>query len=207
MSEQVSKIATVFDSEEQHVGQVYARALLQVASASNKVDLVVDQLESVVRDVLDKSSEAELILSNPKMSADEKIGFLDRVFASEMDGTLLKFLKVLCRRQRMNFVRSIAQSALEQRDEMAGRMQVDVITSAPLAESSSQALIAKLKAIFNKDVRLNSSVDPSILGGLVVRIGDTVYDGSLDGQLKLLRKETKTKSEASVRAKASQMAS
>jgi F-type H+-transporting ATPase subunit delta len=206
MSEKVSKIATVFDSEEQHVGQLYAKALLQAASSDGQVDMVVDQLESFVGEVLAKSPSLETILSNPKMSADEKIGILDRVFSASMNSTLLKFLKVLCRRQRMQFVRAIARSAADQRDELAGRMQVDVITSTGLSDASSAALAAKLSGIFKKEVRLNPSVDPSILGGLVVRVGDTVYDGSLDGQLKLLRKETKVKAEAAVRSKASQLA-
>jgi F-type H+-transporting ATPase subunit delta len=206
MSEKVSKIATVFDSEEQHVGQLYAKALLQAASSDGQVDVVVDQLESFVGDVLAKSPSLEMILSNPKMSADEKVGILDRVFSASMNSTLLKFLKVLCRRQRIQFVRAIARSAADQRDELAGRMQVDVITSTGLSDASSAALAAKLSGIFKKDVRLNPSVDPSILGGLVVRVGDTVYDGSLDGQLKLLRKETKVKAEATVRLKASQLA-
>ncbi|MCE3015325.1 MAG: ATP synthase F1 subunit delta [Pirellula sp.] len=206
MSEKVSKIATVFDSEEQHVGQLYAKALLQAASSDGQVDNVVDELESFVGEVFEKSPSLETILSNPKMSADEKIGILDRVFSSSMNSTLLKFLKVLCRRQRMQFVRAIARSAADQRDELAGRMQVDVITSTGLSDASSAALAAKLSGIFKKEVRLNPSVDPSILGGLVVRVGDTVYDGSLDGQLKLLRKETKVKAEATVRSKASQLA-
>ncbi len=56
MTEQVSQVATVFDSEEQHVGQVYAKALLQAAKSSNKVDVVVEQLESFVTDVLSKNA-------------------------------------------------------------------------------------------------------------------------------------------------------
>lgn len=206
MSEKVSKIATVFDSEEQHVGQLYAKALLQAASSDGQVDIVVDELESFVGDVLAKSASMETILSNPKMSADEKIGILDRVFSASMNGTLLKFLKVLCRRQRMQFVRAIARSAADQRDELAGRMQVEVITSTGLSDASAAALASKLSGIFKKEVRLNPRLDPNILGGLVVRVGDTVYDGSLDGQLKLLRKETKAKAEAAVRMKAPQLA-
>lgn len=61
MSEKVSKIATVFDSEEQHVGQLYAKALLQAASSDGQVDIVVDELESFVGDVLAKSAAMETI--------------------------------------------------------------------------------------------------------------------------------------------------
>ncbi len=77
MTEQESQVATVFDSEEQHVGQVYAKALLQAANLSNKVDVVVEQLESFVSDVLNKNSAIDFFLSNPKQSVDSKMGLLD----------------------------------------------------------------------------------------------------------------------------------
>jgi F-type H+-transporting ATPase subunit delta len=205
MSEQSTQVATVFDSEEQHVGEVYAKALLQAASSANKVDLVVDQLESFVSEVLQKNAGVDLILSNPKMSVEDKMGFLDRVFGSKMDITLLNFLKVLCRRQRIQFVRAMSRSATELRDEMAGRMQVLVTTSAPLDDASEKALVAKLKSTFKKDVRIISSVDPSIIGGLIVRIGDTVFDGSVNGQLSVLRRDLNSRAEASVRVLADKM--
>lgn len=207
MSEQVNQIASVFDSEGQHVGEVYAKALLQSAAAANKVDLVVDQLESFVRDVLDKNAKFELVLSNPKTSTEDKIGMVDRVFGKSMDSIVLNFLKVICRRNRLQHLRPIASAAVALRDEWAGRLQVHVTTSAEMSEASKTALQSKLKNTFNKDVRLLTKVDPSILGGLVVRIGDTVYDGSVDGQLKALRREAGAKAEAAIRAASANLAS
>lgn len=199
MTEQVSQVATVFDSEEQHVGQVYAKALLQAANSSNKVDVVVDQLESFVVDVLNKNAAIDFFLSNPKQSVDSKMGLLDRVFGGKMDSILLNFLKVLCRRHRIHFVRGVSRAAAELRDEIAGRVQVQVTTSTALDSNTESALTAKLKMTLNKDVRLVKKVDPSIIGGLVVRVGDTVFDGSVDGQLRVLRRELTSKTDASIR--------
>ena len=207
MSEQVSQIATVFDSEGQHVGEVYAKALLQAAAPANKVDLVVDQLDSLVRDVLDKNAKFETVLGNPKLAIEEKLSLIDRVFGKSMDLTLLNFLKVLCRRERLQFIRSIAQAANELRDESAGRIQVLVTTTAALDPQSAEKLRTSLKNTFKKDVRIVSKIDPSIIGGLIVRVGDTVYDGSVDGQLKALRREVTAKTEASVRAAAATLVS
>ena len=89
MSEQVNQIATVFDSEGQHVGEVYAKALLQSAASANKVDLVVDQLESFVQDVLNKNQKFEMVLANPKTAAEDKVDLIDRVFGKSMDGIVL----------------------------------------------------------------------------------------------------------------------
>jgi len=199
MTEQVSQVATVFDSEEQHVGQVYAKALLQAANSSNKIDLVVEQLDSFVEDVLSKNPAMDFFLSNPKQSVESKIGLLDRVFGGKMDSILLNFLKVLCRRHRIHFVRGVLRAAAELRDEIAGRVQVQVTTSTALDSATESSLVAKLKSTLSKDVRLVKKIDPSIIGGLLVRVGDTVFDGSVDGQLRVLRRELTTKTDASIR--------
>jgi F-type H+-transporting ATPase subunit delta len=200
MSEQTKKIPTVFDSEEQHVGEVYARALLGAAQSANKVDAVVEQFESLVVDVLDKNPKIELALANPKMSVEDKWNLIDRVFGGKMEPTLVTMLKVLARRQRLGSLRSIQKSASDLRDELAGRIQVQVTVASELDAGARDALVAKLKTVFKKDVRLNTKVDPSILGGLIVRVGDTVLDGSVDGQLAALRKTVGQRSETALRS-------
>lgn len=201
MKEPVTHIPTVFDSEQQHVGEVYARALLGAAKAENKIDAVADQLESLVLDVFKSHPNLELVLNNPKMAAEDKMALLDRVFKSKMEGTLLTFLKVLCRRQRINSIRSIQQAVADLRAEIAGVIRVTATVSSPLDAQTESALIAKLKSIFNKDVRLSTVVDPSILGGLIIRVGDTVFDASVDGQLDMLRKSASLNAENTIREK------
>lgn len=202
MSEPSSKIATVFDSEEQHVGEVYAKALLASAMKEGSVDTVVDQLESLVVDVLDKNPKLDYAMVNTKMSVDDKWALLDRVFGGKMHGALLTFLKVIVRRHRVSALRAIQMSASKLRDEWAGRMQVEVTVSEALDATAETALISKLKELFRKDVRLQTKVDPSILGGLVIRVGDTVYDGSVDGQLRVLRKSVAQRAEGALRSAA-----
>jgi F-type H+-transporting ATPase subunit delta len=199
MSDQAKKIPTVFDSEEQHVGEVYARALLAAGQNSKSIDAIVDQLESLVVDVLDKNSKVDYALSNPKMSVEDKWGMIDRVFAGKMDPTLVTFLKVLARRQRLGSLRSVQRSASLLRDQMAGRIQVQATVAQELTTAAKDALVENLKKVFKKDVRLTTKVDPSILGGLIVRVGDTVLDGSVDGQLAALRKTVGQRAENALR--------
>lgn len=200
MAEQTSKIATVFDSEEQHVGEVYARALLATAAPKKEVDVVVDQLESLVRDVLDRNPKLEMVLANPKMPIESKWSLIDRVFTGKMHATLLTFLKVVGRRHRLNAIRAIQKAASKLRDEMANRIQVQVTVSQPLNDAARAALVDRLQKVFKKEVRLDTRIDPSIVGGLVVRIGDTVFDGSIDGQLQSLRKTVGMRSENALRS-------
>jgi F-type H+-transporting ATPase subunit delta len=203
MSEQASKIPTVFDSEAQHVGEVYAKALLSAAAGSQQVDEVVDQLEAIVTQVLDANPKLELLLSNPKMPLETKWAMIDRLFGGKINGSLLNLLKVLGRRERLQFLRAVQLSASEMRDEWMGRIQVQVTVPNPLDAEAEKALIEKLQGVFRKQVRLSVKVDPGIVGGLVIRIGDTVFDGSVDGQLRMLRKSVAVRAENALRSAAS----
>lgn len=204
MAEQSTKIPTVFDSEEQQVGEVYARALL-ASVPSQDADTVVDELESLVRDILDRNHKLETVLANPKMPVESKWELLDRVFTGRMNGKLLTFLKVVARRQRLNAIRSIQRAATKLRDEAAGRIQVQVTVPQTLSDADRTSLVERLKKVFKKDVRLETLVDPSIIGGLVIRVGDTVFDGSIDGQLQSLRKTVGARSENALRSSAANL--
>ncbi|MFN9435323.1 MAG: ATP synthase F1 subunit delta [Planctomycetota bacterium] len=204
MAEQSTKIPTVFDSEEQQVGEVYARALL-ASVPSQDADAIVDEFESLVRDVLDRNHKLETILANPKMPVESKWELLDRVFAGRMSVKLLTFMKVVARRHRLNAIRAIQRAATKLRDEAAGRIQVQVTVPQPLNDGERSSLVERLKTVFKKDVRMDISVDPSILGGLVIRVGDTVFDGSINGQLQSLRKTVGARSENALRAAAANL--
>jgi F-type H+-transporting ATPase subunit delta len=82
---------------------------------------------------------------------------------------------------------------------MAGRIQVQATVAQELTAAAKDALVENLKKVFKKDVRLTTKVDPSILGGLIVRVGDTVLDGSVDGQLAALRKTVGQRAENALR--------
>ncbi len=204
MAEQSTKIPTVFDSEEQQVGEVYARALL-ASVAPQDADAIVDELESLIRDVLDRNHKLETVLANPKMPVESKWELLDRVFAGRMSEKLLTFMKVVARRHRLNAIRAIQRAATKLRDEAAGRIQVQVTVPQPLNDGERSSLVERLKTVFKKDVRMDISVDPSILGGLVIRVGDTVFDGSINGQLQSLRKTVGARSENALRAAAANL--
>jgi F-type H+-transporting ATPase subunit delta len=200
-------VENVFDDESLHVGQVYAKALMATAQAEGKVDVIVDQLESLVKDVLSKQPALSAAFVNPKISVESSVDLLDRVFGRAMDPTLLKSLKVMARRRRLGMIASIQQAASRMRDEAQGRLQVQVTTAQALDASALNSLREKLKGMLNADVSLTNKVDPSVIGGLLVRIGDTVFDGSVDGQLNQMKKATLAKAEQTIREKLSALSS
>ncbi len=206
MSE-TQKNDSVFDDESMHVGPLYAKALLAAVGASGNVDAVMEQFHSLIHDVFDKQPVLEMALANPKIPSDEKVRVLDKAFAGKMDATLLKFLKVVSRRGRLNTLRGIYHSASALRDEAVGRVRVLVTTAQSLDAAALKSLKEKLEKLFKKDVAITSKVDATVLGGLIVRVGDMVFDGSVDGQLKLLKKATLAKAEIAIREKLSSLAS
>ena len=205
MSESI-KSDTVYDDESMHVGQVYAKALLGAAD-SNKVDSMVEQFQSLIVDVLDKQPVFESALINPKVPFEDKIRMLDKVFGNKMDGTLLTFLKVLATRRRFGTIRSIYQSVVRLRDEAVGRLRIVVTTAQALDKDAVESMKKKLQDIFKTEVVVTAKVDTSVLGGVLIRVGDVVFDGSVDGQLKQLRKATIAKAEQVIRDKLSSLAS
>jgi F-type H+-transporting ATPase subunit delta len=200
------QIETVFDDAEQHIGRVYAQALLEAAGKANCSDQVVDELNSIVGDVFKSSPKLESVFENPRIEGSDKAAMIDRVFGGKLHGTLLKFLKVLATRRRLGSLRSIAKSATEMQDAAAGRLQVQVTTAQPLDSNSLGKLTTQLKQVLSADVRVTTKIDPEILGGLIVRVGDTLFDASVDGRLKQMKRTAQQQAEAAIRQKASQLA-
>ena len=198
---------SIFDDESMHVGPIYAKALLAAVGSSGNMDSMMEQFHSLIHDVFDKQPVLEMALANPKLPSDEKIRVLDKAFNGKMDATLLTFLKVVSRRGRLNAIRGIYRAAASLRDEAVGRVRVLVTTAQSLDSNALRSLKEKLEKLFKKEVAITTKVDATILGGLIVRVGDMVFDGSVDGQLNLLKKATLAKAEIAIREKLSSLAS
>ena len=179
-----------FDPGRQHLGSVYAKALLGAAEKAGHADHVVDELESLVRDVFDKLPHVEATLASPRLSHEERLPMLDKAFGSRMLPTTLQFLKVLSRHGRLDCVRAIARAARKQLNELRGRVEVLVQTARPLNSQLHQQLVARLSKLLGREVIITAEVNDDLLGGVVVRVGDTVYDGSLAAQLKRMEQVT-----------------
>ena len=206
MSESPS-IDTVFDDDQQYIGKVYAKALLAAAAKQNVAEEVIGQMQSIVVDVFQSSPKLEALFSNPRIEVARKIGLIDSIFKGKVHDCLLRFLKIVASRRRMDSLRSIANSALSMQDEATGKLQVQVTTAQALDSQQLDQLHHKLQVALSAEVRLSTKVNPSILGGLIVRIGDTLYDSSVDGRLKQLQRAAKVRAESTIRGKADQLTS
>jgi F-type H+-transporting ATPase subunit delta len=166
--------------------------LLSVARKSSNTDELLSQFQSVVEEVLSKNPKLEAALNSPKLSLEQKESLLEKILGSHVDPTVLKFLKVLCRRQRLNYVRGIQRSITDFRDEELGRVRVTVTSALPLSDQEVDGIRTQLKSKLNREVSVVTKVDPAIIGGLVLRIGDTVFDGSVTGKFDQMLRATKS---------------
>ncbi len=176
-----------FDSERLHLGAVYAKALLGAAAKAGNVEAVVEELESLVADVLDALPRFNALLQTPRLANDIKLQLLEKAFAGRASNELLTFLRVLGRHGRLDCIRAVAQAARALQNEILGKTTVSVKVVEPMSESTLAALEQKLRAAVGGQIALDVQLDDNILGGMVVRVGDTVFDGSLANQLVRLR--------------------
>lgn len=177
---------TVFDTDQQQLGDVYAKALLAVGTESGKVDLLVDQLENVAS-VISEMPSFQAALESPRVDQASKTRMLDKAFGGKVDSAVLNFLKVLVRKGRFRCLAAASVSAEKLRDVAAGRVQAELTTASEVEGSVRDRIAERLSSVLGKQVVLKSKVDPAVIGGMVVRVGDTVYDGSVVSQLAQVR--------------------
>ena len=190
---------TALDGDEQQVGLLYAKALL--GAAGSKADEIVSQLEAVVKECLDRFPTLEQALGSPNIVQEEKEAMLDRIFGSKLYKLLLNFIKVLCRRGRAGSLRAVQITASMLRDEQLGRLHVQVTSALKLDDAQRNAIRAQLKTAFGKEAVLEESTDGALLGGIVLRIGDKVYDGSVLGKMQQLRQSVLSGVQRSMRSR------
>lgn len=176
-----------FDPGREHLAEVYAKALLGATEKSGTSESVLAELDSFVADVLDKLPQFQATLFSLRVSHEEKVALLDKAFGGKMQGELLSFLKVLSRHGRLDVIRPIVKSAKTQLNKLRGRIDVFVTSAAPISNQLLEQIRAKIALLQKQEVTLITNIDPELLGGIKVRIGDKVYDSSLATQLKRMK--------------------
>jgi F-type H+-transporting ATPase subunit delta len=164
------------------VAKRYARALYEIASEKQAVDTTENELIEIT-DLIKQSDELNMLLTHPKVSAQEKKEMVNNLFAGKVSETTLNFLNLLLDRGREDELNDIVKNFTELSNEARGYADATVITAKPLTESEVQKVAEQFGQKVNKKLRVSAKVDPSIIGGMIVRIGDRLYDGSIKGKL------------------------
>ena len=172
----------------EHVGDVYGEAFLGAAEKAGLTESLLAQFDSLVADVLDRFPGLEETLASALVSHDEKVGILDRTLGAQALPLMLDFLKVVSRHGRLDCLRAIHRQTHVLYDRMRGRVVVTVSTATPLSGELAARITENLRNTLGEEPIVEQVVDPDLIGGVVVRVGDTVYDGSVAAQLESVRR-------------------
>ena len=164
----------------------YARALLEIAQAKGEGDAFADQLAEFAN-ALEGDRQLRVFFESPKIAPSDKKSVLEKSLGSQLAPEVFNLLRLLIDKGRQDLFIEIADTFEELLDEARGRHHVEIISSQPLSEGAKNNLVALLQSRLGGEIIPEESTDPEMLGGMVVRIGDTVVDGSLRTKLKHVR--------------------
>jgi F-type H+-transporting ATPase subunit delta len=170
------------------LAKLYAEALLIEATKQNAdAEAVGAELHSFVAEVFDKDPEVKAFLESPAVGKNVKAEMLEAALRDRASDLLRGLFAVLTKNNRLDLVPGIAATYRRMLDDRAGRVPVKVTTTVELTEAQRGELTATLSGMMNKKPVLNVRVDPDLLGGMVVQVGDRVIDTSVRTRLQALR--------------------
>ncbi len=169
------------------IARRYARALLAVSLEAGRVDEVLRELQ-VTAEAIAGSSRARDLFQSPGFTREARHALLAELSRSAGHAEpTTSFLKLLVDRGRIEHIEEITRVYEQLADEAAGRIRAEVRTARELDPEAARSLAAAFSRITNKTVEVEQQIDEELLGGLVVKVGDRVFDGSIKTQLEKMR--------------------
>ncbi|MGA7218991.1 MAG: ATP synthase F1 subunit delta [Candidatus Sulfotelmatobacter sp.] len=172
------------------VASTYARAFADVVMDSRlDADRSIGELQSIAT-LLSESMELRRVWENPAIPADQKRRVLDAI--AQRDGITTQvrnLVAVLIDRRRIHFLEPIIQQLKKELDARLGFAEAEITSARILADTEKRQFEVQVEKLTGKKVRARYEQDASLLGGAVVRLGSTIYDGSVRGQLERIREE------------------
>jgi F-type H+-transporting ATPase subunit delta len=183
-----TKHDTVMDVTEERIARVYASAFIEVAAKSPDATSLVEEVGSLVGDVIAKQPRLEELLKSALISSEDKEKLIDRMLSGRASTSVLNFVKVLARHGRLMLLRPIARILKKLDAERRGVTEVYVYVAAPIDEGLQSEIRTTLTKRIGGEPVLKVHIDPSLIAGMVIRVGDRVYDGSVKTQLETARR-------------------
>lgn len=171
-----------FDS----VAQVYAQALLDMTGEAGQQDAVSDEMDRL-HQMFERHPDLLRQLSSRMISVEERAQSLERIFKGKVSDLLYRFLLVVNQKNRLEALPAIAAAYGRLEDERNGVVEADVWVAGKLSDEQSQSIRDAVGRVVGKNVVLREHVDESLLGGVKIRVGDKLMDGSVATQMRLLR--------------------
>ncbi len=171
------------------IARRYAQALFLAAQKKDAVDRVWDDLQGVLAVDRAAGERFRLFLEAPQVPTEHKFAALEATFRPVVHGLVVEFFRLLLNKKRLFELRTIVEEFERLVEIHKGVVRARVTSALPLADAELDGLVAALEGGMKKKVRVVSNVDPGILGGLVVRVGDRIADKSVRTMLTQLREQ------------------
>lgn len=170
------------------VAERYAEALFQVGEETNSTTKLYEELNAVV-DILKSNKDFFNVLKSPLVSKGEKRNLVEKVLGGQLSSSLNNFLKIIIDKDRVSAIEAILKSYKSLLNEKNNVVEGVAITAIAMTKDEISELEAKLSSKYNKNVTLENKVDESILGGVLVRLGNEEIDGTVKTRLAKMKEQ------------------
>jgi len=167
------------------IARPYASAVFEHAQEEGNMEQWSSLLETLSLIVQDE--QMRLILSSPKISHEQLLELITGIIGEQKSATSINFIKVLISANRLKYVSYIYELFEKRRAEAEGRMEIDVLTAYELESNQVEKISDAMSGKLGKKVNISSVIDKSLIGGMIIKAGDSVIDASIRGRLVALR--------------------
>lgn len=168
------------------IERVYAHALLELSEASGQPENTAGQLQQLGQ-VFETHPRLLGILSNRMVSVRERLQAIDAVFRGRVDDLIYRFLQVVNKKGRLGLMPGIILAYAQLLDERNGVVQANVGVAVRLTDDQLSAVADRISAAIGRNVVISQQVDPQLIGGIWIRVGDRLIDGCVATQLRLMQ--------------------
>ncbi len=169
------------------IARPYAAAAFSYAVEHGEVEAWSGLLKTLATAVVDPTLAA--CIGHPKVSNSDLLGLVSDLLGAALTPACRNFLAALIDAERLELAPEVAQLFERSRAQAAGQVKVEVISAFPLSEAERAKLDAAMRGRLGKDCKIEAAVDPALIGGAVVKVGDSVIDLSLRGRLTALAQQ------------------
>jgi len=181
------------------VSTVYAEALMEAAEATGELQSISDEVEEL-GNVLRGEPKLLALLNTRTLGHAQRRGMIERLFKDQLSDVLYRFLQVVNDKDRLSSLPGIVKAFSQQMAERNGIIEADVWVPTKLDTAQVETLSDRIASVFDaKQVVVHQYEDPSLIGGLKIRVGDTLIDGSVATQLRRLRRRMVERGRANAR--------
>jgi len=169
------------------IAKRYARALFEIAREEDAIESIYGEIEGF-SSLLAGSADLSEFFANPVFDSSDKAAVMGELLKEvKVSAVTSNFLKLLVDKKRINAIGQIEECYRKYMDEVLNKVRVDVKTAFPLSDELSDRIRKQMEGLTGKNVEMIIREDPSLLGGVVIGVGDTLYDGSIRAQLNSIR--------------------